>query len=234
MFYNSFVSCDVSNGLIEKIEFFKKHSYFKEFSETMPIKSLKSRASAVALEIKRKARFLLQRTNFFFIEDINDEWSILTLGNMVTPAIVINESNIKSKFEFCKSKFKDKREMRLKYEFFALVILSMRLSILSDCFERPQFPYAYKIWEFADKISDALLDDISMKQMFDLFWESKDADEILTLKFGKKYFNSVLLALDDNKIGKSVAANLLDLDTKTLDNVFEKYIESASILLFTE
>ena len=234
MFYNSFVSCDVSNAVIEKIEFFKKHSYFKEFSETMPIKSLNSRASAVALEIKRKARFLLQRTNFFFIDDINDEWSILTLGNMVTPAIIINESNINLKFEFYKSKFKDKKEMRLKYEFFALVILSMRLSILSDCFEMPKFSYACKIWEFADKISNALLDDISMSQMFDLFWESADDDEMLTLKFGKKYFNSVLLALDDNKIGKSMAANLLDIDVNTLERIFTKYIESASILLFTE
>ena len=64
----------------------------------------------------------------------------------------------------------------------------MRLSILADCFEEPKFKYANQIWEFANKISDALLTDASMCSIFDLYWESADELEMLSLRFGKKYF----------------------------------------------
>ena len=72
-----------------------------------------------------------------------------------------------------------------------------------------------------------------MCSIFDLYWESADELEMLSLRFGKKYFYSVLLALDDKKITEEKAAYLLDVDVENIKNIFEKYIDSASISLYT-
>ena len=233
MLYNSLVSADLPSSLIEKLQFFKANSYFKEINEAISPKSLNTKTSLMAKELKRRARFLLQSVNFFFYEAISDEWSFLLIGDASVPMIIVNETSINSKFDFYNIRFSSKKVMRLKYEFFALVLVSMRLSILADCFEEPKFKYANQIWEFANKISDALLTDASMCSIFDLYWESADELEMLSLRFGKKYFYSVLLALDDKKITEEKAAYLLDVDVENIKNIFEKYIDSASISLYT-